>query len=193
MGVYETIVRRRTIRRFENKRVPYQALERCINAARLAPSAANLQPCEYLVVDEENLLDKVFATLKWAGYIRDGRPVELEVPRAYIVILVNKDIYMEEYYQHDVGFAAENITLTALEEGIGSCCLGAIDRKALRKNLNIPARYIIDLVVALGYPKESPLEEPLRDSVKYWKDEKRVLHVPKRNLKEILHRNTISK
>ncbi len=82
MGVYETIVRRRTIRRFENKPVSYQALERCVNAARLAPSAANLQPCEYLIIDEENLLDKVFATLKWAGYITDGRPVELEVPRA---------------------------------------------------------------------------------------------------------------
>ncbi len=192
MGVYETIVRRRTIRRFENKRVSYQALERCVNAARLAPSAANLQPCEYLIIDEENLLDKVFATLKWAGYITDGRPVELEVPRVYIIILINRDIRTEGY-QHDVGFAAENITLTALEEGIGSCCLGAIDREALRKNLNIPPRYIIDLVVALGYSKESPLKEPLRDSVKYWKDEKRVLHVPKRNLKEILHRNTISK
>ncbi len=192
MGVYETIVRRRTIRRFENKRVPYQVLERCVNAARLAPSGANLQPCEYLVVDEEDFLDKVFATLKWAGYITDGRPVELEVPRAYIIILINRDISTEGY-QYDVGFAAENIALTALEEGIGSCCLGAIDRKVLRKNLNIPPRYMIDLVVALGYPKESPLEEPLRDSVKYWKDEKRVLHVPKRNLKEILYRNTISK
>ena len=192
MGVYETIVKRRTIRRFENKTVPYQVLERCVNAARLAPSAANLQPCEYLVVDGESLLDKVFATLEWAGYIADGRPVELEVPRAYIIILINRDIRTEGY-QHDVGFAAENITLTALEEGIGSCCLRAIDRKALRKNLNIPPIYIIDLVVALGYPKESPLEELLRDSVKYWKDEKRVLHVPKRNLKEILHRNTINK
>ena len=130
MGVYETIVRRRTIRCFENKRVSYQALERCVNAARLAPSAANLQPCEYLIIDEENLLDKVFATLKWAGYITDGRPAELEVPRAYIIILINRDIHTEGY-QHDIGFAAENITLTALEEGIGSCCLGAIDRLSL--------------------------------------------------------------
>lgn len=192
MRVYETIVRRRTIRRFQDKRIPYEVLERCVNAARLAPSAANLQPCQYLVIDEESLLDKVFATLKWAGYITDGRPGEFEVPRAYIVILVNRNICTEGY-QHDVGFAAENITLTALEEGIGSCCLGSINRKALRENLNIPARYIIDLIVALGYPKESPLEEPWRDSVEYWKDEKRVLHVPKRNLREILYRNTINK
>lgn len=192
MGVYETIVRRRTIRRFQDQRIPYEVLERCVNAARLAPSAANLQPCQYLVIDEESLLDKVFATLKWAGYITDGRPVESEVPRAYIVILVNRNICTEGY-QHDVGFAVENITLTALEDGIGSCCFGSINRKALRENLNIPVRYIIDLIVALGYPKESPLKEPWRDSVKYWKDEKRVLHVPKRNLREILHRNTINK
>ncbi len=192
MGVYKTIVRRRTIRRFQDKEIPYQVLERCVNAARLAPSGSNQQPCEYLAIDEKSLLSKVFSTLSWAGYITDGRPVESEVPRAYIVILVNSNI-RSEGYQHDVGFAAENITLTALEEGVGSCCLGSIDRKALRKNLNIPPRYLIDLVVALGYPEESPLEEPWRDSVKYWKDEKRVLHVPKRNLKEILHRNTISK
>ncbi len=192
MAVYETIVRRRTIRRFQDKEVPYQVLEKCVNAARLAPSGSNQQPCEYLVVDEKSLLSKVFATLSWAGYITDGKPVESEVPRAYIVILINRNICTEGY-QHNVGFAAENITLTALEEGIGSCCLGSINRKALRESLNIPARYIIDLIIALGYPKESPVEEPWRDSVEYWKDDKRVLHVPKRNLKEILYRNTFSK
>jgi len=192
MEVYETIVKRRTIRRFQNKKIPYQTLEKCVDAARLAPSAANLQPCEYLVIDEENLLDKVFATLKWAGYIPDGKPPKLEEPKAYIVVLINKEVKTEGF-QHDVGFAVENIILTALEEGIGSCCFGAINRKALRKNLNIPVKYIIDLVVALGYPKESPLEEPFEDSIKYWKDEKGILHVPKRGLKEILHRNIIDK
>jgi len=190
MGVYETIVKRRTIRRFQNKKVPYQVLEKCVNAARLAPSGANLQPCEYLVVDEENLLDKVFATLKWAGYIPDGRPVKSEAPKAYIIVLINKDVGTKGF-QHDVGFAVENIILTALEGGIGSCCFGSIDRKALRENLNIPIKYIIDLVVALGYPKESPAEESFKDSVRYWKDEKGVLHVPKRELKGILHRNMI--
>lgn len=192
MGIYETILKRRTIRRFQAKRIPYQVLERCVNTARVAPSANNLQPCEYLVIDEESILDKVFVTLKWAGYILDGKPSESEAPRAYIVVLINTDI-IAKGYQHDVGFAIENIILTALEEGVGCCCFGAVDKKILRENLSIPSKYIIDLVVALGYPKESPLEEPLTDSVKYWKDKDKVLHVPKRRLEGIFHRNVMSK
>ena len=192
MGIYETILKRRTIRRFQAKRVPYRVLERCVNTARVAPSANNLQPCEYLVIDEESSLDKVFVTLKWAGYIPDGKPSKAEAPRAYIIVLINRDIIAKDY-QHDVGFAVENIILTALEEGIGCCCFGAIDRKILRENLSIPSKYIIDLVVALGYPKESPVEEPLTDSVKYWKDENKVLHVPKRRLEDIFHRNAMGK
>jgi len=191
MGVYENILKRRTIRRFQAKRVPYQVLEKCVNAARVAPSAANLQPCEYLVIDEESTLDKVFVTLHWAGYIPNGKPPKPEVPRAYIIVLINTDI-VARGYQHDVGFALENIILTALEEGIGCCCFGAVDKKKLRENLSIPSKYIIDLVVALGYPKESPVEEPLTDSVKYWKDENKVLHVPKRKLEDIFHRNAMS-
>ena len=192
MSIYENILKRRTIRRFQAKRVPYQVLEKCVNAARVAPSAANLQPCEYLVIDEESILDKVFVTLKWAGYILDGKPSKAEAPRAYIIVLINTDI-VARGYQHDVGFALENIILTALEEGIGCCCFGAVDKKKLRENLNIPSKYIIDLVVALGYLKESPVEEPLTDSVKYWKDEKKVLHVPKRKLENILHGNVMNK
>jgi len=190
MSLYDLILKRRTIRRFKDKRVPYYILERCVNAARVAPSAANLQPCEYLIVDREDLLDKVFVTLHWAGYISDGTPPPGEVPSAYIIILINGEIKANKY-RYDVGFAVENMILTALEEGVGSCCFASIDREDLRKNLNIPEKYLIDLVVALGYPNEAPVEEELQESVKYWKDGHGVLHVPKRDLISILHRNTI--
>ena len=191
MNIYETILKRRTIRRFQKKKVPYEVLEKCVNAARLAPSAANLQPCEYMIVDEEDLLDEVFGTLQWAGYISDGSPPASQRPTAYIIVLINRDV-KRKGFEHDVGMAVENIILTALEEEVGSCCFGAVDREELRKRLNIPPKYIIDLVIAFGYPNESPVEEPFRDSVKYWKDKKGVLHVPKRKLKDILHRNVIA-
>ena len=48
----------------------------------------------------------------------------------------------------------------------------------------------LDSVLALGVPDESPVVEPFESSVKYWKDEKGVLHVPKRALKDILHEQT---
>ena len=191
MNIYEVILKRRTIRRFQNKKVPYGVLEKCVNAARLAPSAANLQPCEYMIVDEEDLLDEVFGTLQWAGYISDGSPPPSQRPTAYIIVLINREVKRKEF-EHDVGMAVENIVLTALEEGVGSCCFGAVEREELRKRLSIPKKYIIDLVIALGYPNESPVLEPFTGSVKYWKDKKGLLHVPKRKLKDILHRNVIS-
>jgi len=54
--VYQIIMKRRSIRRFKPEKVPYEVLEKLVNAGRVAPSAANLQPLEYIVVDEENLL-----------------------------------------------------------------------------------------------------------------------------------------
>lgn len=191
MNIYETILKRRTIRRFQGRKVPYEVLEKCVNAARLAPSAANLQPCEYMIVDEEDLLDEVFGTLQWAGYISDGSPPASQRPTAYIIVLINRDV-KRKGFEHDVGMAVENIILTALEEEVGSCCFGAVDREKLRKGLHIPQKYLIDLVIALGYPNESSVLEPFENSVKYWKDKKGVLHVPKRKLKDILHRNVIA-
>lgn len=190
MSVYEIAIRRRSIRRFKDIPFSPQILERCVNAARLAPSAANLQPLEYIIVDDEQLLPQVFDTLKWAAYIRPaGDPPEGSRPRAYIVILQNSQVSMS-VSAYDIGAAMENMILVALEEGIGSCPFAAVDRDKVRKILNIPEDYEIPLVLALGYPAESPVEEPFDGSVKYWKDEIGVHHVPKRKLEVILHRNS---
>ncbi len=191
MSLYEIAISRRSIRRFKNLPVPREILERCVNAARLAPSAANLQPLEYLVVDDEKLLPQVFSTLKWAAYIQpEGDPPEGERPRTYIVILKHKDIGVDSSV-YDVGTAVENIILVALEEGIGSCPLAGVDRERLREILSIPQKYEIPLVLALGYPAESPVAEPFQGSVEYWKDEGGILHVPKKSLKSVLHWNSL--
>lgn len=186
--VYEIIMKRRSIRRFRQKPIPFGVLEKLVNVARVAPSASNLQPLEYVVVDNKDLLPEVFATLKWAGYIApEGDPPEGEKPTAYVVVLVNKRI-SDSGYERDVGAAVENILLAALEEGIGSCWIGSINKKRLRKILHILHFLAIDSVIALGYSAESPVMEEMTDSIKYWKDESGTLHVPKRKLKTIFHR-----
>ena len=190
MGIYETILSRRSIRRFKNIKIPYTILEKCVNAARLAPSGRNLQPWEFIIVDKEDLLPQVFSTLGWAGYIAPrGNPPPGEEPKAYIVALSNKNID-SKWADYDIGMAVENIILVALEQGVGACCLANVDRDRLKQILHIPNTHIITLVVALGYPNESPMAEELTDTVKYWKDEKGTLHVPKRRLSDILHRNS---
>lgn len=160
-----------------------------MEAARLAPSGANMQPCEYIIVDDENLLPRVFSTLKWAGYIAPkGNPPAGEEPTAYIVILMNRQ-KRPQGGDHDAGIVAAYISLVSLQRGVGSCLIASVDRDQLRQILKVPEHCEINLVVALGYPNESPMVEDFRDSIKYWKDEQGVLHVPKRKLAGVLHRN----
>ncbi len=189
MNVYEAICKRRTVRRFSQEPISPEILDKLINAARLAPSAANLQPGEYIVVTEPDLVNQVFSTLRWAGYIvPKGNPPPGERPIAYIIVLTNnKKTKMSG--ASDAAAAIENILLAALEEGIGSCWLGSIERETLQKILAIPGYCLIDSVIALGYPRESPAVEEMKDSIKYWKDEEGLLHIPKRKLKDILHWN----
>jgi nitroreductase len=189
MNVYEAVRKRRTVRRFRQDPIPREILEKLIDAARLAPSAANLQPNEYIVVDEPGLLPRVFSTLRWAGYIAPGgNPPEGERPVAYIIVLTNKEKTKIPGVS-DAAAAIENILLTAREEGIGSCWLGSIERSKLQQILATPGHCPIDSVIALGYPRESPRVEEMKDSLKYWKDDTGTLHVPKRKLADILHRN----
>jgi nitroreductase len=190
MDVYEAILKRRSIRRFEQKEIPSNILEKIADAARLAPSGANLQPCEYVIINKPEILKSVFATLKWAAYITPlGNPPEGMEPTAYIIVLVNSRIVKFDP-GHDTGAAIENMILTAVEEGIGSCWLGSVNRTKLAEIIKMPGHLTIDSVVALGYPAENPVAEELKDSVKYWKDSKGRLHVPKRKLKDILRFNT---
>jgi len=189
MSLYELIISRRSIRQFKHKPIGHKIIEKLIDAARLAPSAANLQPLEYIVVDEKEHKKLLFPCLKWASYIApQGDPLPGHEPAAYIIVLVNSRI-RESGYEYDVGAAAENMILAAWEQGIGSCWLISVDRDKVREMLKVPEEYKIDSVLALGFPDEAPVVEEMKNSLKYWKDREGGLHVPKRKIKEIIHFN----
>lgn len=188
MDVYDTIILRRSIRRFQQKPIKLELLKKFVNAARFAPSAANLQPLEYYIVDKANLCLKVFESLSWAAYIKPKwSPNENERPTAYIIILAKEG--SNKWYQRDASFAAQNIVLTAEGEGVGSCVLCKIDKEKLGDVLNIPEDVFIDSVIALGYKDEKSIVEDYQGSIKYWRDEKEIMHVPKRKFEEITHIN----
>ena len=190
MSLYDLMITRRTIRQFKSDVLSREVLEKMVNAARLAPSAANRQPLEYVIVDSQTVCREIFPCLKWAGYVRPrGNPKPGQEPVAYIVALVNTEIDSKEYIW-DAGASLEHIILTAWEEGIGSCWLLSIEKDSLRTILKVPENYHIDSVIALGYPAEQPQVEDLVDSVKYWMDDSGRLHVPKRKLKDITHYNS---
>ena len=198
MDVYEAVIKRRSIRRFKDSAVPYGILEKCVDAARLAPSGRNFQPCEYIIVDDDRLLSEVFDTLmSWAGQPSSiGAPPPGQRPKAYIITLINKALEMNPVASrrvatYDVAMAAENMMLVAVAEGIGSCPFLSFKESTLKEVLNLPDNYEIALVLGLGYADESPVVEVPTDSIKYWVDDNGVRHVPKRKLEDILHRNKL--
>jgi nitroreductase len=191
-SVYRTILKRRTIRRFKQIPIPRAILKKLVNAARLAPSAANLQSLEYLIIDSPEVRDKLFPYLKWANYIAPrGTPPEGKRPVAYVVVLVNQKKELPAYSAYDAGAAIENLILTAWEIGIGVCWIKALDKEKIFRFLKLPKNLKLDSVLALGYCAEMPKPETLTKSLKYWQDFRGRLHVPKRRLTDIMHINTV--
>jgi nitroreductase len=190
MDVYEAVTTRRSIREFKDIPVPYAILEKCVNAARLAPSARNRQLCEHIIVDDEPLLPQVFDTVRlWLGTPPPGRR-----PKAYIITLINNPLETALSGNRratlcDVGLAAENMILVALEQGVGTCAVLSFRESALKQVLNIPEKYEAAFMLALGFPDESPVLEVATDSTKPWIDSNGTRHIPKRELKNIIHRN----
>lgn len=189
--IINLIRKRRTIRLFSQEPIELSFIETALDCARLAPSAANLQFIEYLVVLEEGLKDKLFENLRWGGYVYPKRvPPHDRKPQVYIIILLNKN-KSSTCDLRDVGAAVENAILSFLSMGIGSCWLANINRDNIREIFKIPSYYDIDSVLACGYPQEEPICEENATEVKYWIDSQNVLHVPKRPLSSIVHYNYI--
>ena len=187
-SVYMKIKSRRTIRKYLQTAVPEEVLLKCVEAAIFSPSGGNLQPLRYVIINDAKLLNQVFSTLSWAVYLPDYGPTEEEMPRAYIVLLLDKN---GRTPTHDASIASMSISRVAYDEGLGSCILASVDRKKLRKVLNVPESLDVALVVALGYPAENPVVEPVSDgNISYWLDKNGVLHVPKRDIKDIVRWNT---
>ena len=104
----------------------------------------------------------------WAGCLPQWKgPAEGERPTAYIVILGDNEISRNVGCDH--GIAAQSIMLGTTEQGLGGCMIGAIDRQGLRETLEIPERYEILLVLALGKPAEMVVLENVGPdgSIKY--------------------------
>ena len=184
----DLVARNRSFRRFhEDISVEESTLLELVDLARLSASGSNMQPLKFMLSSGSGRNAAIFPHLAWAGYLKDWKgPVEGERPSAYVIILGDTEV--RKSFGVDHGIAAQSIMLGAAEQGLGGCMIASINKPRLRFDLQIPERYEILLVLALGKPKETVVIDPVGEDgdIKYWRDEKGVHHVPKRSLDELI-------
>ncbi len=156
MELSEAIKNRRSIRTYKKQPLPDRAVEQLIDAARMAPSAGNVQPWAFVVATA----DKTKKALSTAAL---GQRSLIE---ASAVIVVCADLARAEeaygergrtfYCYQDTAAAIQNILLTACSMGLGTCWIGAFSEAEIRAVVNAPPQMRPVALIPVGYPNESP-------------------------------------
>lgn len=148
---------RQSERKYLDKPVEREKIERITGAGRLSPSACNGQPWHFIVVDEPALRDEVAAAtesvvLRMNSFVREA-PVLIVVVRekSNFSSRAGDLIKQKDYSLIDIGIATASIVYQAAAEGLGTCIIGWVDDKRVRKILGIPASRKVELVISVGY------------------------------------------
>jgi nitroreductase len=188
MDFAEIVMRNRSYRRFNEKQaVEKNTLIELIELARLTPSAMNLQPLKYFIFNKREECEIIYPHLHWAGYLKDwAGPEKGERPSAYILVCIDRTIW--EKHTDDAGIAAQTIMLGATEKGLGGCIIATFNKKQLSDAFKIADQLEPHFILALGKPIETVVLEPTEKegSIRYWRDDEEIHHVPKRKLKDIV-------
>ncbi len=168
MNFLELVTNRQSVRKYLEKRVEREKIERCLEAARLSPSACNSQPWKFIVVDKPELREKV-AKATFSKVVSFNR-FALSAPVLVVVVSENRNLAAKfggmvkniPYYLIDIGIAAEHFCLQATEEGLGTCMIGWFKEKEIKDLLNVPNKNRIALVITLGYPEQSNIRKKQR-------------------------------
>lgn len=191
MDITTLISETRTCRRFdEHFQISMEQLHGYINLARLSGSARNCQPWQYMAINDKTLCEKIFPHLGWAGFLTDWKGPKIgERPSAYILCLLNHQwlsISEREAY-FDLGSSTQNLLLGAKSENIMGCRIASFSKK-VQDMFTFPEHLNLELIIALGKPVEKICIEDVGQNgdIKYWRDESKTHHVPKRVLRDIV-------
>ncbi len=176
MNFLELVEKRYSCRDYLDKKVEREKIERCLEASRLAPSAVNAQPWNFIVVDDPELKRKVAEETFDA--LASFNKFSLKAPTLVVVLnenpkltgIMGRFIQGRDFTLVDIGIAASHFCLKATEEGLGTCIMGWFDEKDIKKILKIPASKSVSLVIAVGYPADKPRKKnrkPLDKIMKY--------------------------
>lgn len=165
---YWLVNNRQSDRNYLTQPVSRDAINRIVEAARVAPSACNAQPWRFVVVDEPELKNKLADAA--ASRVLGINHFTKQAP-VHIVIVMEGANFNSRFGSLmkgktlpliDIGIAAEHICLAAKAEGLGSCMLGWFDESAVKKLLDIPKSKRVPLIITLGYPQTEEIREKKR-------------------------------
>jgi nitroreductase len=156
VDILEVINRRRSVRAFKKEDVPPEIVEKLIGAARMAPSAGNIQPWEFIVVRRREMKRRLVGAALGQTFIEDAPVV--------IVVCADESRCSQGYGMRgktlyciqDTAAAVQNILLAAYSFELGACWVGAFREEEVRKALKTPFGIRPVAIVPVGYPAESP-------------------------------------
>lgn len=178
MSFLTLVSHRQSVRKYAKIPVERDKLERCLEAARLAPSASNSQPWHYIVVENEPLRTDV-ANATFSNTVKFNK-FALDAPVLIVVVLTRPRLLNrfamllknKEWRLIDIGISTEHLCLQAAEEGLGTCMMGWFDEKRLKSLLKLERNQSVALVISLGYategyPLRTKIRKPFQEIVTY--------------------------
>lgn len=171
MKFLDLVKARQSVREYLSKEVERDKIERCLEAARLAPSANNSQPWSFIVVEDPRLKDAV-ARNTFDKLISFNR-FSLQAPVLILIISerpsffsrIGSAIKDKQFSLIDIGITAEHFCLQATEEGLGTCMLGWFNEKGVKKLFNIPLSKRVELIITMGYPMSDKIQPKERKEI----------------------------
>lgn len=159
MDVFKAIKTRQSTRSYKITPVPEEKLKKVLEAARLAPSAHNTQDWKFIIVKDSNQKEKLAEAA--------GKSFVAEAPVIIVAVgLDPKNILSSGVpaYAVNLAIAVEHIVLQAVEEGLGTCWIGAFNQEKVKKVLDIPATCKVVALLPIGFPADK-LREKVRKNL----------------------------
>ena len=169
---FEILLQRQSVRGYTDTPVEVEKLARCLEAARMAPSACNAQPWKFIVVNDPALKDRL------AGYTTSGRLVPMnhftrQAPLMLVIVRESPNMTSKigtllkdkPYTLMDIGIVALQFCLQATAEGLGTCILGWFNEKKVKELLDIPKSKRAELIITVGYPSSQTIRTKIRKKI----------------------------
>ena len=154
--VKKIIEKRKSIRKYKDKEISDDIINKIIDVARLAPSGNNAQPSEYIVIKDKKTIEELRENSIFPQKFVYTAPL-------LIVCCANPDAYSKvtgmddsnkDRALRDVSIASSYLMLRATELGLGTCYIGWVNKEKIKDILSIPKNYVVPYVITVGYPDE---------------------------------------